>query len=99
MNVALSELPRFTCLPEPGDHLTAGIIMAPTLAYMDRAYLRRARHRLVARADRGNADPLDAGRQPRAEGPACRQPVLPARRAGTARRHGPGTIIATRSPT
>jgi phytoene dehydrogenase-like protein len=38
MNVALSELPRFTCLPDPGDHLTAGIILAPTLAYMDRAF-------------------------------------------------------------
>jgi len=38
MNVALSELPRFTCLPEPGPHLTAGIIMAPSLAYMDQAY-------------------------------------------------------------
>ena len=39
MNVALAELPRFTSLPEPGDHLTAGIIVAPSLAYMDRAYL------------------------------------------------------------
>ena len=39
MNVALSGLPRFTCLPEPGEHHGAGIIMAPTLAYMDRAYL------------------------------------------------------------
>ena len=38
MNVALSELPRFTCLPEAGDHLTAGIIMAPSLDYMDRAF-------------------------------------------------------------
>jgi phytoene dehydrogenase-like protein len=38
MNVALSRLPRFACLPEPGPHLTAGIIMAPNLAYMDRAY-------------------------------------------------------------
>jgi phytoene dehydrogenase-like protein len=38
MNVALSELPRFTSLPEPGDHLTAGIIMAPSLGYMDRAF-------------------------------------------------------------
>jgi phytoene dehydrogenase-like protein len=38
MNVALSELPRFTSLPEAGDHLTAGIIMAPSLQYMDRAY-------------------------------------------------------------
>jgi phytoene dehydrogenase-like protein len=38
MNVALSELPRFTARSEPGDHLTAGIIVAPSLAYMDRAY-------------------------------------------------------------
>jgi phytoene dehydrogenase-like protein len=38
MNVALSALPRFTARPEPGDHLTAGVIMAPSLAYMDRAY-------------------------------------------------------------
>jgi len=38
MNVALSELPRFTSLPEPGDQLTAGIIIAPSLGYMDRAF-------------------------------------------------------------
>jgi phytoene dehydrogenase-like protein len=38
MNVALSELPRFTCKPENGDHMTAGIVIAPTLDYMDRAY-------------------------------------------------------------
>jgi phytoene dehydrogenase-like protein len=38
MNVALSELPRFTCLPQPGPHLNTGIVMAPSLAYMDRAY-------------------------------------------------------------
>ncbi|WP_417497405.1 phytoene desaturase family protein [Maricaulis sp.] len=38
MNVALSELPSFTCLPGPGDHLSAGIIMAPSLDYMDRAW-------------------------------------------------------------
>ncbi|CAN5318981.1 NAD(P)/FAD-dependent oxidoreductase [soil metagenome] len=40
MNVALSELPDFTCLPgrAPGDHHASGIIIAPTLAYMDRAY-------------------------------------------------------------
>ncbi len=38
MNVALSELPRFTALPDKGDHLTAGIIIAPSLAYMDRAH-------------------------------------------------------------
>jgi len=40
MNVALAELPDFTCLPgrQPADHHTAGIILAPTLAYMERAY-------------------------------------------------------------
>ncbi len=38
MNLALSAPPRFACLPEPGDHLTGGIIMAPSLSYMDRAY-------------------------------------------------------------
>jgi phytoene dehydrogenase-like protein len=39
MNVALSALPSFTALPGPGDHLTAGIIIAPDLGYMDRAWL------------------------------------------------------------
>lgn len=38
MNVALSELPRFTARPEAGDHLASGIILAPSLDYMDRAY-------------------------------------------------------------
>jgi phytoene dehydrogenase-like protein len=38
MNVALSELPRFTALPEPGEHLQSGIIIAPTLDYMDQAF-------------------------------------------------------------
>jgi phytoene dehydrogenase-like protein len=38
MNVALSALPSFTALPGTGDHLTAGIILAPSLGYMDRAW-------------------------------------------------------------
>jgi phytoene dehydrogenase-like protein len=38
MNVALSRLPDFAALPGAGDHLTAGIIMAPSLSYMDQAY-------------------------------------------------------------
>src|SRR5215831_1122050 len=38
MNAALSALPSFTALPGNGDHLTAGIIIAPSLAYMDRAW-------------------------------------------------------------
>ncbi len=39
MNVALSELPRFNGMPTSGAHLGAGIIMAPSLDFMDRAYL------------------------------------------------------------
>jgi phytoene dehydrogenase-like protein len=38
MNVALSALPSFAALPGNGDHLTAGIIIAPDLGYMDRAW-------------------------------------------------------------
>jgi phytoene dehydrogenase-like protein len=38
MNVALSALPSFTALPGEGDHLTAGIIIGPSLGYMDRAW-------------------------------------------------------------
>jgi phytoene dehydrogenase-like protein len=38
MNVALSALPSFTALPGDGDHLTAGIILGPSLSYMDRAW-------------------------------------------------------------
>ncbi len=38
MNVALDTLPSFSALPGPGDHLTAGIIIAPGLGYMDRAW-------------------------------------------------------------
>jgi phytoene dehydrogenase-like protein len=39
MNVALSALPRFSCLPAEGPHHASGIILAPSLEYMDRAYL------------------------------------------------------------
>jgi phytoene dehydrogenase-like protein len=46
MNVALSRLPNFSALPgsEAADHHTAGIIMAPSLDYMDRAYADARRH-------------------------------------------------------
>ncbi len=40
MNVALSELPSFTVLPgkEAAEHHTSGIILAPTLRYMEQAF-------------------------------------------------------------
>lgn len=44
MNVALSALPRFTCLPEPGEHHQSGIIIAPTLDYMDQAFIDAKAH-------------------------------------------------------
>src|SRR5580692_1678044 len=44
MNVALSALPSFTALPGEGDHLTSGIIIAPSLGYMDRAWLDARTH-------------------------------------------------------
>jgi len=41
MNVALSELPDFKALPGRAlaEHHTSGIIMAPSLSYMEQAYL------------------------------------------------------------
>jgi phytoene dehydrogenase-like protein len=44
MNVALSQLPRFACHPEPGEHHRSGIILAPTLDYMDRAFTDAREH-------------------------------------------------------
>ncbi len=40
MNVALAELPDFSCLPgkQAASHHSSGIIMAPSLGYMARAY-------------------------------------------------------------
>jgi len=40
MNVALRELPDFKCLPGlvPAEHHQSGIIIAPSLAYMEQAY-------------------------------------------------------------
>jgi phytoene dehydrogenase-like protein len=39
MNVALSDLPRFLALPEAGEHHRSGIILAPTLDYMDQSFV------------------------------------------------------------
>lgn len=43
MNVALSALPNFTALPntgpEPAEHHQSGIVIAPSLDYMDRAFI------------------------------------------------------------
>jgi phytoene dehydrogenase-like protein len=46
MNVALAELPDFRCLPgrDLADHHTAGIIIGPTLRYMEQAYFDARTH-------------------------------------------------------
>src|SRR3546814_16030497 len=49
---------------------------------------RREAVRLVERADRRDADPLDRRRQPRATGAGCREPHIPAILPRTARREG-----------
>ena len=67
------------------EHHTAGIIMAPTLAYMDQAYVDARRARLVARpiVEMLIPRPWTTASRRRA---ACGEPVLPARRAAAARR-------------
>lgn len=46
INVALAELPDFTAMPglEARDHHRSGIILAPSLAYMDRAHAEATLH-------------------------------------------------------
>ena len=49
MNVALSELPDFTCLPNAASgatppHLGSGIVIGPTLDYLDRAFVDARQH-------------------------------------------------------
>jgi phytoene dehydrogenase-like protein len=46
MNVALSELPDFTCRPgkTPQDHHGSGIVIGPTIDYLERAYLDARAH-------------------------------------------------------
>ena len=39
MNVALDRLPDFACRPGAGDHLSSGIIIGPTLKYMEQAWI------------------------------------------------------------
>jgi phytoene dehydrogenase-like protein len=38
VNLALGELPNFTCLPGKGPHLRGAISISPSLEYMERAY-------------------------------------------------------------
>lgn len=46
MNVALSELPDFSCLPgkDAAEHHRSGVIIGPSVDYLDRAFLDARRH-------------------------------------------------------
>jgi len=104
MNVALNEPPRFTCLPEPGEHLQSGIIIAPTLDYMDRAFLDAKRHGWSKRPIVEMLIPstVDDSLAPPGRHVAtlfCQQfaPELPDGRSGTTRKMRQRTRSSTRS--
>jgi phytoene dehydrogenase-like protein len=84
MNVALSELPRFSSLPPDEDfHFKGAIELCPSLEYMQRAY-REAKDTAGPQPDHLHADSQHPGRH---AGPARRprgEPVLPALPARTA---------------
>ncbi len=95
MNVALSELPDFSVLPGRtlAEHHTSGIIMAPSLEYMDQAYLDAkaggwSRRPIVEVLIPSTLD--DSLRRRDSTWPACSASTSP-RSCRTAR---PGTIIA-----
>jgi phytoene dehydrogenase-like protein len=100
MNVALSELPSFNCLPgsEMAEHHGSGIIIAPSLAYMERAYSDArcygwSREPIVELLIPSTLD--RRWRRPASTSPACSastwRPSCPTARAGTR--------TANRSPT
>jgi phytoene dehydrogenase-like protein len=38
VNLSLSDLPCFACMPQPGSHLAGGFSIAPSIDYIERAY-------------------------------------------------------------
>ena len=98
MNVALSALPSFSALPGDGDHLTAGIILAPSLRLHGPRLARRARARLEPRARGRGADPLHARRHAGARRASMSRVSSASMSRRNCRMENPGTIIATRSP-
>ena len=93
MNVALSELPDFTCRPgKTGqDHHGSGIIIGPTIDYLERAYLDARMHGWSQAACRRDADPLHA----RSNAGACGQSTSPACSCSMSRRSYPAGAAGT----
>ena len=99
MNVALSALPSFTALPGNGDHLTSGIIIAPSLHYMDRAWQDAREHGWSRAPIVEMLIPSTLDNTLCAGWAACRESLLPACRAGTPRRAVLGRRTARKSLT
>ena len=87
MNLALSELPDFICLP--GGRWRNTTSPASSSPRRSTTWTRRGASegcRLVEKTDHRDADPIDPRRQPGPARPTCGQPVLPAVRAAASRR-------------
>ena len=87
MNVALSELPEFTALPGrvPAEHHASGIIIAPSLAYMEQAYFDARTFGWSRRPIIELVHSVGTRRHARAAWPTCREPLLSACCAKTLR--------------
>ena len=80
INVALSALPDFACAPgtTPMPHHASGIVFAPSLGYMDRAWLDAEAAGFSTRTHRRDADPERGRRLARAERRTRGEPLLSA---------------------
>ena len=85
MNVALAELPDFICRPgkEVAPQHRSGIVIGPTMDYLERAYLDARAVGLVTRADCRNDDLVDARPVACALRQARREPFRAARGAAS----------------
>jgi phytoene dehydrogenase-like protein len=104
MNVALSELPDFSCLSGSAhaEHHESGIVIAPTLDYMDRAYQDArafgwSREPIVEILIPSTVDPSLAPPGQHVASLFCQQvaPVLPGRDWASAREEVADLMIAT----
>jgi phytoene dehydrogenase-like protein len=100
MNVALSELPDFSCLPGRRRPSTTAAASSSRPACSTWSAPTTTRARTAGRANRSSsADSVDARPDPGAARPARGQPVLPARGAPAAGRIELGRRTANRWPT
>ena len=59
VNLALAELPDFTCLPGNGPHLRGAISISPSVDYLERAYDDAKYGEFSRQPVHGHRDPVD----------------------------------------